>query len=72
MNQDDIHEYLRTNGPSTVPEMAAALGTDTTGCRNTIHHKITQLRKWNLVEIVGEKGTGGRHPTKVWAAVADE
>lgn len=70
MNQRDIYEFLRRNGPSTVPELTAALWEDSTSNRITMHHKVQQLRKWNMVEAVGVKGADGRHPTKIWAAVA--
>ena len=70
MNQRDIYEYLRRHGPSTVPEITVALGCDSASGRNTMHHKVAQLRTWNMVEIVGVKGADGRHPTNVWAAVS--
>lgn len=71
MNQNEIYDYLRVNGPSTVPEMTVAMGYDTASGRNIMHHKVAQLRKWNMVRVVGVKMLG-KHNTNVWAAVTGD
>ena len=70
MNQEDIYHHLVVHGPLTVPELAESLGG--VASNNNLQHKITQLRKWDMVREVGTKTIMGRD-ARVWAAVvADE
>lgn len=50
MNQDDVPDTIRINGPVTVSEVCGLLGSKD---HQNIAKKVTQLVRWGLIERCG-------------------
>ena len=50
LNQDDVLDAIRTNGPVTVREVCELLGS---GDHQNIAKKVTQLVRWGQIERCG-------------------
>ncbi len=66
MNQTDILEILRENGPMTVREIHELTNLDLSSIRT----KLSMLQKWGDVERVDLKMQSNGHEALVFGAVA--
>lgn len=73
MNQLEMCELMKRNGPMTVNQLVDIVYPDIEKyARNSaqvnVTNKLRQLRKWRMVEDIGwSKASGGRNKERVWA-----
>lgn len=73
MNQLEMYELMKRNGPMTVNQLVDVVYPDIekynrNSAQATVTTKLRQLRKWRMVEGIGWlKASGGRPKERVWA-----